>query len=116
MANTPGVNEYYQVRITTADFGYTAWTQISSDANTTLQFEQPRGMAVNRNANSPYYGRIYVANTRAAAHRHRAALRRWAICDQPGPEQRPPRRPGKHRPDRWPELDARHRFLQPLQT
>jgi len=43
------------------------WALISDDTNTLLQFNAPRGVAVNMNAASPYFGRIYVANSAAAA-------------------------------------------------
>jgi hypothetical protein len=53
----------YSVSITAASGGYTNWTQTSSESN---DFEyhvwDPRGIAVNRNTNSPYYGRVFVAN------------------------------------------------------
>ncbi len=35
---------------------------ISADTNVLLRFNAPRGVAVNRNPASPYFGRIYVAN------------------------------------------------------
>ena len=41
------------------------WTLISSDTNPLLQFNSPRGVAVNFNTNSPAFGRIYVANSSA---------------------------------------------------
>jgi len=45
-------------------FGYLQGvaTQISSDANKFVRFNAPRGVAVNRNPASPYFGRIYVSN------------------------------------------------------
>lgn len=53
----------YSVSLTAASSGYTNWTQTSSDNN---NFEYrvwfPKGIAVNRNTNSPYYGRVFVAN------------------------------------------------------
>src|SRR5205823_3336384 len=39
--------------------------QISDNSNNYNQFESPRGVAVNRRPGSPYFGRIYVLNTRA---------------------------------------------------
>ena len=53
---------FYTVRITAAASGYADWTQTSDDMNSGNYVYQPRGIAVNRNTNSPYYGRIYVAN------------------------------------------------------
>jgi hypothetical protein len=53
---------FYTVEITAAATGHADWTQISDDFNAANYVYQPRGIAVNRNASSPYYGRIYVAN------------------------------------------------------
>jgi hypothetical protein len=39
--------------------------QTSSDTNPLLHFNNTRGLAVNKNPSSPYFGRIYVANTSA---------------------------------------------------
>ena len=39
--------------------------QTSSDANPLLSFNLPRGMTVNRNPKSPYFGRVYVGNSAA---------------------------------------------------
>jgi hypothetical protein len=55
----------YSVAVTPAASGYTNWTQISSDANTNNQIWEPRGVAVNVNPSSPFYGRIYMANADA---------------------------------------------------
>jgi hypothetical protein len=53
----------YSVSITAASSGYTNWTQTSSETNDVeYHIWQPRGIAVNRNTNSPYYGRVFVAN------------------------------------------------------
>ena len=57
-------NGNYTIRITTADNGYTAITQISDDNNWLLHFEQPRSLAINNHPSSPNYGRIYVNVTR----------------------------------------------------
>jgi len=53
----------YAVSITASASGYTNWAQLSSDANTNNQCFAPRGVAVNVNTNSAYYGRIFVANS-----------------------------------------------------
>ncbi len=50
----------YSVQITAAADGYADWTQIAS--NQVSSFYQPTGIAVNRNTNSPYYGRVFAAN------------------------------------------------------
>ena len=39
------------------------WEVISSDTNRLMQFNSGRGVAVNMHPNSPYFGRIYVANS-----------------------------------------------------
>ena len=51
----------YTISITAASAGYTNWTQISDD-NTNYVW-QGRGIAVNQNLSSPYYGRVFVANS-----------------------------------------------------
>ncbi len=50
----------YAVSIMAAANGYTNWTQITGDA-TNLVY-QCRGLDVNKNTNSFYYGRIFVGN------------------------------------------------------
>jgi hypothetical protein len=52
----------YKVRITARSHGYSDWAQISDDYNPGNYLSGPRGIAVNRNTNSTYYGRIYVSN------------------------------------------------------
>jgi len=51
----------YSVSITAAATGYTNWTQLNNDANSSIW--EPVGIAVNKNTNSIYYGRIFVANS-----------------------------------------------------
>ncbi len=53
---------FYTVQITAAANGHGDWTQISDDFNAGNYVFQPRGIAVNRNASSRCYGRVYVAN------------------------------------------------------
>lgn len=62
-ASNPVGGGVYSVSITAASSGYTNWTQISSESND-VEYEVwlPRGIAVNRNTNSPYYGRVFIAN------------------------------------------------------
>jgi hypothetical protein len=55
----------YRVKITAADFGYGSWTKISSDTNQLNKFYHAKGLDVNKNSTSPYYGRIYVCNALA---------------------------------------------------
>jgi hypothetical protein len=41
-----------------------ATLQISTD-NNTLRFNNPRGIAINKDPSSPYFGRVYVSNSSA---------------------------------------------------
>jgi hypothetical protein len=59
----PGV---YTLSITAAADGYDTWTNITDDG-TNFFAAGPRGVAVNCNTNSPYYGRVFVANAYGAA-------------------------------------------------
>ncbi len=52
----------YRVRVTAKSHGYGDWTQISDDYNPGNYVYQPRGIAVNCNTNSPYYGRVFISN------------------------------------------------------
>src|SRR6266446_5612669 len=52
----------YSVSITAAATGYSQWTQISEDGKAGNGVWEPTGIAVNSNTNSPYYGRVFVAN------------------------------------------------------
>jgi hypothetical protein len=54
----PGV---YTVSITAASAGYATWTNITDDGSN-FYVNVPRGLAVNQNTNSPFYGRVYVAS------------------------------------------------------
>lgn len=67
MTNTPVAPGNYSFRVTASATGFSGWTQISDDSNVNLQFNSPRGASVNRDPNSPYYGRIFVANSAAGA-------------------------------------------------
>jgi hypothetical protein len=60
-ANAPGGT--YRVRITAASRGYTGWTKITDDDNAGNYSWEPMGIAVDRNPNSPYYGRVFVSNS-----------------------------------------------------
>jgi hypothetical protein len=51
----------YQVSITAAAAGHPAWTNITDDSARFSVFE-PSGIAVNKNTNSPYYGRVFVGD------------------------------------------------------
>jgi hypothetical protein len=54
----PGI---YRVSITAAATGYAAWTNITDDS-AIFSVPDPISIAVNRNTNSPYYGRVFVGN------------------------------------------------------
>ena len=52
----------YSLSVTAAASGFTNWAQISDDANAGNYAFYPKGLAVNNNTNSPYYGRIVLGN------------------------------------------------------
>jgi hypothetical protein len=54
----------YTVSITAASIGYETWTNITDDGPNFFAYG-PRGISVDQNTNSPYYGRVYVANAYA---------------------------------------------------
>ncbi len=64
-ASNPVPQGEYYFEITASDDGYAVWTQISSDAADNNKYNSLRGVAVNRNPASPYYGRIYISNSAA---------------------------------------------------
>ena len=53
----------YSVSITAAASGYGGWTVTSDDNNDGNYSWEARGIAVVRNTNSPYYGRVFVGNS-----------------------------------------------------
>ncbi|MGP8236081.1 MAG: FlgD immunoglobulin-like domain containing protein, partial [Limisphaerales bacterium] len=55
---SPGI---YTVSITAASEGYSSWTAITDDS-TNFSVFYPSAITVNRNTNSPYYGRVFVGN------------------------------------------------------
>ncbi|MGP8200708.1 MAG: hypothetical protein ACLQU4_14525 [Limisphaerales bacterium] len=64
-SNTPDLSQgVYTVSITAASAGYPTWTNITDDGPD-FYVNLPTGVAVNQNANSLYYGRVYVANSYA---------------------------------------------------
>lgn len=52
----------YTVSITAASTGYSTWTNITDDGPN-FSVQSPTGLTVNQNTNSPYYGRVFVANS-----------------------------------------------------
>ena len=53
----------YWVSITASSAGYSGWTQITQEGADGNQVWAGRGIAVDQNTNSPYYGRVFVANS-----------------------------------------------------
>ncbi len=51
----------YNVRITASAAGYGTWTNITDDG-TNFDVFFPISIAVNKNTNSPYYGRVFIGN------------------------------------------------------
>ncbi len=63
--NSVGVNVpagTYSVSITAAAVGYGNWTQTSVDANAGNAAYYPWGIDVDKNTNSPYYGRVVMSS------------------------------------------------------
>jgi hypothetical protein len=52
----------YVVSVTPASSGHTNWAQISRDTNAGNYVFAPRGLAVDNNSNSVFYGRVFVGN------------------------------------------------------
>jgi hypothetical protein len=51
----------YSVSITAAATGFPVWTQISADTNAGMPAYAPQGIDVDKNTNSPYYGRVIMS-------------------------------------------------------
>jgi hypothetical protein len=58
-------NGSYSISVTASAMGHNEWTQISDDQNAGNYVWDPRGIAINKNTNSPYYGRVFVGNAQA---------------------------------------------------
>jgi len=56
----------HTVKITASDDGYAGWTQIVAD-NTTTSFYIPVGVSINKNRNSPNFGKIYISEVAGGA-------------------------------------------------
>lgn len=52
----------YSIQATAVANHHGGWTQISNDGDGGNYALVPRSIAVNRNLNSPYYGRVFVGN------------------------------------------------------
>jgi multisubunit Na+/H+ antiporter MnhF subunit len=61
-ANVPAGS--YDVSVTAASAGYSGWTITTDDNNDGNYSWNPQCIAVDRKTNSPYYGRVFVGNTR----------------------------------------------------
>jgi len=58
----------YIFSVTAASSGHTNWAQISRDTNAGNYVFAPRGLAVNNNSNSFFYGRVFVGNAAQGPH------------------------------------------------
>jgi len=56
----------YNVSITAASAGYDSWTNITDDG-TNFDVFYPTSITVNKNTNSPYYGRVFIGNGESGA-------------------------------------------------
>lgn len=62
----PIPNGTYSLAVIPRSAGYTNWTQITSDtADANTYVNDGRGIAIDRNPTSPYYGRVFVSNATA---------------------------------------------------
>ena len=52
----------YSIAVTAASQGYAVWTQTTDDNASGNVIFEGRGIAVDQNTNSPYYGRVFIAN------------------------------------------------------
>jgi len=53
----------YSLKITARSSGYSDWTQVTDDSDPNTYVFNGRGIAVDRNAGSLYFGRVFVANS-----------------------------------------------------
>ena len=58
----PKGQEYY-FKVTASDDGHTAWDQINFDTDQNCKLPSPWSVAVNKDQNCPYFGRVYVTNS-----------------------------------------------------
>jgi len=58
----------YSISITAAATGYGDWTQTSVEGDSGNYAAAPTGIAINKNPNSLFYGRIFVANSQPGPH------------------------------------------------
>ncbi|HSU55900.1 MAG TPA: hypothetical protein VLT36_17725, partial [Candidatus Dormibacteraeota bacterium] len=76
----------YTVNVTPAASGYTNWAQISSDSRTNNQITAPRGVSVNNNINSPFFGRVFVGNANQAGASDKVGILKWNADGSPATE------------------------------
>ncbi len=65
-------NDSYSIKVTASDDGYTSWTKISTDTMTVIY--SPKGIAINRNPNSPSFGVVYISNGTAGTSANAGAF------------------------------------------
>ncbi len=58
---TPTVGGTFGINIAAAASGFPFWTQISVDTNSGMEAYSPAGIDVDKNTNSPYYGRVVMS-------------------------------------------------------
>lgn len=63
--STPVAVGSYSIAITASSLGYSVWTQITDDQTNGNAVWEGRGIAIDQNTNSPYYGRVFVSNAAA---------------------------------------------------
>jgi hypothetical protein len=64
----------YTLQITAGAVGYADWTNITDDG-TNFEVDFARGIDVNKNTNSPYYGRVFVGNARAVGNQQQGIFK-----------------------------------------
>jgi hypothetical protein len=64
----PVATGHYGVSLAAGASSHTNWTQISVDTNAGNYTLAPRGLAVNNNSNSFYYGRVFLGNAAENSH------------------------------------------------
>jgi hypothetical protein len=67
-SGVPVVSGTYTLSVSPGSLGYTNWTRITDDIGPAGYVYEPRGIAVDRNPASHYYGRIFVGNALQGPH------------------------------------------------
>jgi len=79
----------YTVRVTARSAGYDTWTQITSDGDPGTFNWDGRGIEVDRNPASLYYGRIYIANSSLGTDPERDAVGIMQLSPDATPAEEP---------------------------